>query len=61
MIVTRIVQYEGSASWIEETLGRSLADGTRETKDGTISILTVGNCTMLEVYKALEGEDETDS
>ena len=61
MIITRIVQYEGTPEWLEEQLSRSLSDGCKVVRDGTISILTVGNCPMLEVYKAIEATDEISS
>ena len=61
MIITRIIQYEGIPEWLEEQLSRSLPDGCKVVKDGTISVLTVGNCPMLEVYKAIEATDEIPS
>ena len=61
MIITRVIQYEGTPEWLEEQLSRSLPDGCKVVTKGTISVLTVGNCAMLEVYKALEANDEIPS
>lgn len=61
MKITRIIKYEGTPEWLEEQLSRSLSDGRKVVKDGTISVLTVGNCAMLEVYKAIEAADEIPS
>lgn len=61
MIITRVIQYEGTPEWLEEQLSRSLPDGCKVVTKGAISVLTVGNCAMLEVYKALEANDEISS
>lgn len=61
MIVTRIVQYEGDPEWLKKQLGNSMPDGVKYYPYGSISILTVGNCPMVEIYKAVEVPDEIPS
>ena len=61
MKITRIIEYEGTPDWLQEQLSKSLPDGCKVVRDGTIDVLTVGNCSMLEVYKALEAKDEIPS
>ena len=52
MKITRIIEYEGTSEWLEKQLGGSMPDGVKELPGGKISILTVGNTPMLEVYSA---------
>lgn len=61
MKITRIIEYEGTPEWLSNQLGRSLPDGYKVVTDGTIYVVTVGNSTMLEVYKAIEESDEIPS
>ena len=53
MIVTRIIQYEGDEEWLKKQLGSSLNDGVKYLPSGTISVLTVGNCTMEKIFNVL--------
>lgn len=61
MIITRIIQYEGDDEWLKKQLGNSLNDGVRILPLGTISVLTVGNCTMEKVFKVLTEESINDN
>lgn len=61
MIITRIIQYEGDPEWLIKQIGTSMPDGVKYFPHGSISILTLDNCPMLEVYKALEAKDEIPS
>lgn len=55
MKITRILIYEGYEDFILEQMSRSLPDGVREIGHlNKITVLTVGNTPMLELYKSLE-------
>lgn len=58
MKLIRIIEYEGDIDWLINQIGRSLPDGRKEVTGGSIVVVTVGNSTMLEVYKAYEESNE---
>jgi len=54
MKITRVITYEGSADDLLDQLSRSLPDGVKYCGKVKISVLTVGNKPLLEVYSSLK-------
>ena len=48
--VARLIIYEGTNNWLQEQLSRSLPDGTKDCKDGEITLITIGSSDVLESY-----------